>query len=148
MAEHVYRPQNSHLIPPPKDGPAIGVAPPTTGSIPVSPGQASAPPSPATSTSSTTATATPSPKIHGFGHNKHESIESKWQRPVAKTGGATHVRTFFGSLSQQGLEYLDKHINEWLDQHPDAEVKFATLQVGDMPTATGREPALIAQVWI
>ena len=58
------------------------------------------------------------------------------------------MRTFFGSLSQQGLEFIDRHINEWLDTHPDAEVKFATLQVGDMPTATGREPALIAQVWI
>ena len=87
-------------------------------------------------------------KIQQFGQ-KHESVESRWKRPLNKDGsGATHVRTFFGSLSQQGLEFIDRHINEWLDTHPDAEVKFATLQVGDMPTATGREPALIAQVWI
>ena len=159
MAEHVYRPQHSHLIPPASGGPAggspgggsaggpaVATVAPTSGAIPVTPGQASTPGVVVTPAGSGVGGGG-SPKIQQFG-TKHESIESKWQRPVAKTGGATHVRTFFGSLSQQGLEYLDRHINEWLDQHPDAEVKFATLQVGDMPTATGREPALIAQVWI
>ena len=92
----------------------------------------------------------PKPKIHGFASSKPvDSEESKWKRPLQKSGtGATHVRTFSGSLTQHGLEFMDRHINEWLDSHPDAEVKFASLQVGDMPTATGREPALIAQVWI
>jgi hypothetical protein len=136
MAEHVYRPQSSSTPSKPVDdsipmsgGPTLGtVAPAGSGAAPAG-----------------------ASKIHGFtqGGKPPETVESRWKRPLHKNGtGATHVRTFTGNLSQQGLEYLDKHINEWLDSHPDAEVKFATLQVGNMPTATGREPALIAQVWI
>lgn len=122
MAEHVYRPQSSSTPP-------------------VQPAPVAAPPQTLDETK---------PKIHGFSHAKAaETVESRWKRPLQKSGtGATHVRTFSGSLTAQGLEYLDRHINEWLDSHPDAEVKFASLQVGDMPAATGREPALIAQVWI
>lgn len=129
MAEHVYRPQHSQLVP-------------NTGAPPASP------PAPSASGSGTPPVGVES-KIRSLSSAKVETVESRWKRPLNKDGsGATHVRTFVGSLSQQGLEYLDRHINEWLDTHPDAEVKFATLQVGDMPTATGREPALIAQVWI
>jgi hypothetical protein len=138
MAEHVYRPQSSSIMPnkteddsiPVSGGPMVGTVAPAAGSAPAPSGGS---------------------KIHGFTQSGKpaETVESRWKRPLHKNGtGATHVRTFTGNLSQQGLEYLDKHINEWLDSHPDAEVKFATLQVGNMPTATGREPALIAQVWI
>lgn len=140
MAEHVYRPQHSNLVP------NTGATPTAAGGGPIGPGVASG----AGSGVGGGATATSGvSKIHSLSSAKVESVESRWKRPLNKDGaGATHVRTFVGSLSQQGLEYLDRHINEWLDTHPDAEVKFATLQVGDMPTATGREPALIAQVWI
>ncbi len=126
MSEHVYRPQSSQTP----------VAPPV--SVVTAP--ALAPPTHAEHHS----------KIHGFSGTKMgDSGESKWKRSLNKNGaGATHVRTFTGSLSAQGLEYMDQHINEWLDSHPDAEVKFAQLQIGNMPTATGREPAMIAQVWI
>lgn len=153
MAEHVYRPQHSHIVPPaspPGSVTATTASGPNggSGSLPLSSGPTTAhAPTPAGPASHGPAPAG-TPKIQQFGQ-KHESVESRWQRPLNKSGtGATHVRTFFGSLSAQGLEFIDRHINEWLDTHPDAEVKFATLQVGDMPTATGREPALIAQVWI
>lgn len=132
MAEHVYRPQHSQLVP-------------NTGALPATPATT---PVPSASGSGVPPVGIES-KIRSLSSAKVETVESRWKRPLNKNGaGATHVRTFVGSLSQQGLEYLDRHINEWLDTHPDAEVKFATLQVGDMPTATGREPALIAQVWI
>lgn len=136
MAEFVYRPQNSTIVPP-------------AGAAPAASPQATSPAPPASpAPTSSVSHAAPVSKIQSFG-KPHEAVESRWKRPLNKTGnGATHVRTFSGALSQQGLEYIDRHINEWLDTHPDAEVKFATLMVGDMPTATGREPALIAQVWI
>lgn len=134
MAEFVYRPQNSTIVPP--SAPSPGASGSASGSPAASPsvgGQAAAP------------TAS---KIQSL-NKPHEAVESRWKRPLNKNGtGASHVRTFCGAVSQQGLEFLDRHINEWLDTHPDAEVKFATLVVGDMPTATGREPAIIAQVWI
>jgi len=125
MAEFVYRPQNSTIVPPSAPAPASVGSAPAASSAPVS-----------------------ASKIQSLS-KPHEAVESRWKRPLNKNGtGASHVRTFSGAVSQQGLEFLDRHINEWLDSHPDAEVKFATLVVGDMPTATGREPAIIAQVWI
>lgn len=130
MAEFVYRPQNSTIVPPAASPPA---------------GSASSSATPVAGVPTTAPTAS---KIQSL-NKPHEAVESRWKRPLNKNGtGASHVRTFCGAVSQQGLEYLDRHINEWLDTHPDAEVKFATLVVGDMPTATGREPAIIAQVWI
>lgn len=78
-----------------------------------------------------------------------ENIESRWKRAARTSGqGATHVRTFTGKLNPAGLEYLDKHINEWLDNHPDADVKFSTMSVGELATSLGREPTIIVQVWI
>ena len=47
-----------------------------------------------------------------------------------------------------GLEHLDRHINEWLDNHPDAEVKFSTITAGEMGTSIGKESVVVVQVWI
>lgn len=78
-----------------------------------------------------------------------EAIESKWKRPLHANGtGATHVRTFTGKLNAAGLDYMDRYINEWLDNHPSAEVKFATMSVGEFSTALGKEWQLVVQVWI
>jgi hypothetical protein len=42
---------------------------------------------------------------------------------------------------------MDQTINEWLDAHPQYEVKFVNATIG---TFTGKikEPALICQVWV
>lgn len=78
-----------------------------------------------------------------------EAVEARWKRPLHANGtGATHCKTFTGKLTPSGLEWLDKHINEWLDQHPEAEVKFATTTIGVMDTTTGKETAIVVQVWI
>jgi hypothetical protein len=76
-------------------------------------------------------------------------IEARWKRPLQKTGqGATHVRTFTAKLTPASIEYMDKHINDWLDAHMEAEVKFATMVVGDVATSMGKEATLVVQVWI
>ncbi|MBL8756803.1 MAG: hypothetical protein JNK35_00050 [Phycisphaerae bacterium] len=78
-----------------------------------------------------------------------EQIESRWKRPLQKTGqGATHVRTFTAKLTPSSIEYMDKHINDWLDAHMEAEVKFATMVVGEVATSMGKEATLVVQVWI
>lgn len=83
------------------------------------------------------------------GSQPAENIESRWKRVARSSGqGATHVRTFTGKLNAAGLEYLDRHINEWLDNHPDADVKFSTMSVGEIASSLGREPTIIVQVWI
>lgn len=85
----------------------------------------------------------------GSGASGDKAIESSWKRVPNKVGGgATHVRTFSAKMNSSGLEHLDRHINEWLDNHPDAEVKFSTLQVGEMATSIGKENVLVVQVWI
>jgi hypothetical protein len=93
------------------------------------------------------------PKITTIGSgasaNNGASIEACWKRPPSKEArGATHVRTFTGKMNAAGLEHLDRHINEWLDNHPDAEVKFSTISSGEMGTSIGKESVVVVQVWI
>lgn len=89
------------------------------------------------------------PKIQAF--EKSNAIgrtEDSWKRQTNKTGsGATHVKSFHAKLTGESLEFLDKQINEWLDAHPDHEVKFSTATVGEW-TGKLKEPNLIVQVWV
>lgn len=72
---------------------------------------------------------------------------ANWKRqPHANGQGSVRVRSFHGKLSEQGLEYMDHFINEWLDQHPEIEVKFVTSSIG-MFDGKMKEPAVILQVW-
>lgn len=80
-----------------------------------------------------------------LGGKKHEE---KWSRTPNSTGtGAIHVRSFHCKLVGESLEFLDQQINEWLDAHPQYEVKFVTTSIGDW-TGKLREPNLIVQVWV
>ncbi len=74
--------------------------------------------------------------------------EDSWNRTPNVTGtGAIHVKSFHAKLTGESLEFLDKQINEWLDAHPQYEVKFVTSSVGDW-TGKLKEPNLIIQVWV
>lgn len=89
-----------------------------------------------------------SSKIRTFGQRSSSSHHEKWNRtPNVTGGGAIHVRTFHGKLTNESLEFMDQQINEWLDKHPEYEVKMVTSTIG---TFSGKikEPALICQVWI
>lgn len=50
--------------------------------------------------------------------------------PRPGTAGATRMRIFHSKLSDGAVTHLDHQINEWLDQNPDVEVKFANTTVG------------------
>ncbi|MFG0307111.1 MAG: hypothetical protein ACF8Q5_12945 [Phycisphaerales bacterium JB040] len=90
------------------------------------------------------------PKIRNFeqrlsGNRRHED---EWNRSPNSTGtGAIHVKSFHCKLTGDSLEFLDRQVNEWLDAHPQYEVKFVTTSVG---TWTGKlkEPNLIMNVWV
>jgi len=87
-----------------------------------------------------------SKKITAF--EKQRRHEDKWSRTPNTTGqGAIHVRTFHSKLTVDALTYLDQSVNEWLDAHPQYEVKFVTSTVGTM-TGKLKEPQLICQVWV
>ena len=74
--------------------------------------------------------------------------EDKWERSPNYTGtGAIHVKSFHCRLTGDSLEFLDQQINEWLDAHPQYEVKMVTSSMG---TWSGKlkEPNLIVNVWV
>ena len=85
-------------------------------------------------------------KITAFG--KEAKHEENWNRTPNTTGsGAIHVRTFHCKLTDDALTYLDQMVNEWLDAHPQYEVKFAITTVGIL-TGKLKEPHMIVQVWV
>lgn len=90
------------------------------------------------------------PKIRQFGarlggEGRHED---EWDRTPNTTGtGAIHVKSFHAKLTGESLEFLDRQINEWLDSHPQYEVKFVSTCVGEW-TGKIKEPNLIVQVWV
>ncbi|MGH7179563.1 MAG: hypothetical protein ACREJC_19465 [Tepidisphaeraceae bacterium] len=87
-----------------------------------------------------------SKKIKAFGPESHRR-EHHWKRQAQVTGqGAVRVRSFHGKYSDQGMEYLDEAINEWLDNHPEVEVKFVTSTVAVFEGKI-REPALVLNLW-
>lgn len=86
-------------------------------------------------------------RITAFG-GKTKRHEDSWARSPNTTGsGAIHVKTFHCKLTDDALAYLDQGINEWLDAHPQYEVKFVSTSIGIM-TGKLKEPALICQVWV
>ena len=87
-----------------------------------------------------------SKKIQAFG--KDARHEEQWERTPNTTGcGAIHVRTFHSKLTDDALVYMDQCINEWLDAHPQYEVKFVNSTVGVL-TGKSKEPHLICQIWV
>lgn len=68
------------------------------------------------------------------------------RRTFASGQGACRVRTFHGRLSDEGMAYMDDKINEWLDEHPDIEVKFVNTSIG-LYEGKIKEPALVMNVW-
>jgi hypothetical protein len=85
-------------------------------------------------------------KISAFGEKKRH--EDSWNRTPNSTGtGAIHVKTFHCKLTDDALGYMDSCINEWLDAHPQYEVKFVTSTVGTL-TGKLKEPHLICQIWV
>ena len=76
------------------------------------------------------------------------SHADNWNRTPNVTGaGAIHVKTFSAKTNEQSLEFLDQKINEWLDAHPEYEVKFATVAPGEIIGKT-REPGIFVSVWV
>lgn len=92
----------------------------------------------------------PTPKIRAFEQRlgMGASTENQWKRQPNLTGtGAVHVKSFHCKLASESLAYLDQQINEWLDAHPECEVKFVTTAVGEW-TGKIREPNLVVQIWV
>ena len=87
-----------------------------------------------------------SSKIRTFA--RPSSPTENWRRkPTTNGQGATHCRTFVAKLRPEALEHLDQQVNDWLDEHPDYEVKLVTTSVGQLSGKTP-EDALVMNVWV
>jgi hypothetical protein len=87
-----------------------------------------------------------SSKIRTFERARAE--EKTWKRKPNTPGtGAVHVKTFHSKLTEDALRYMDDTINEWLENHPELEVKFVTSTIGVF-TGKLKEPQMITQVWV
>jgi hypothetical protein len=83
-------------------------------------------------------------KLSGGG-DKHTYNKFKRNTNVDGTG-ACRMRTFHGRLSDEGLAFLDDKVNEWLDNHPEVEVKFVSQTVGTFSGKTG-ESEMFVTIW-
>ncbi len=85
-------------------------------------------------------------KIQSFGDRAHH--EKPWRRQPHQTGqGAVHVRTFIAKLRIEAMEHLDEQINDWLEAHPEYEIKFVTTTMGPLKGKLTEE-ALFVNVWV
>jgi len=85
-------------------------------------------------------------QISAFGRERKH--EEEWSRtPNINGTGAIHVKTFHSKITDDALVYMDQQINEWLDAHPEYEVKFVTSTVGTL-TGKNKEPNIICQIWV
>lgn len=86
-------------------------------------------------------------KIRAFGVKAAITSKHEYARKPAVTGrGACRVRSFHARLSDEGLTFMDEKINEWLDHHPEIEVKLVTSSTAVFEGKI-REPALVLNVW-
>ena len=88
-----------------------------------------------------------SSKIRAFDNAEHHQ-EHQWKRQPNSTGqGAVRVKTFVAKLRLDAIEHMDEQINEWLDNHPEYEVKFATTSIGPL-VGKLTEDAIFVNVWV
>ena len=72
----------------------------------------------------------------------------QWKRACnTSTSGATHVKSFHCKLSGEALEHMDRQINDWLDAHPELDVKFVTTAIGEW-IGKIKEDNMIVCVWV
>ena len=87
-------------------------------------------------------------KIQVFGQALRKPHTDNWNRTPNTTGqGAIHCKTFVAKLRLDAIDNLDEQVNEWLDNHPEYEVKFVTTSVGKLVGKIS-EDALFMNVWV
>lgn len=86
--------------------------------------------------------------IQVFGQATLAPHSDNWNRKPNITGsGAIHVKSFVAKLRHDAITHLDEQVNEWLDAHPEYEVKFVTTTVGKLVGKIS-EDAIFMNVWV
>ncbi len=85
--------------------------------------------------------------ITQFGGQRKPHDEHWARTPNTPGTGAIHVKTFVTKLRLDAIEHLDEQVNQWLDAHPEYEVKFVTTAVGKL-VGKNVEEAIFMSVWV
>ncbi len=105
------------------------------------------PPTPLPGQPAGAASQQPTSKIRAFSVAGTHVSQHQYKRQPNVTGqGATRVRTFHGRLSDEGMAFMDDKINEWIDNHPEIEIKFVTTCIG-LYEGKIRDQALVVNIW-
>lgn len=87
-------------------------------------------------------------KIMIFGEAERKAHSDHWNRtPNTTGGGAIHVKTFVAKLRLDAIDNLDEQVNNWLDLHPEYEVKFVSTSIGKLVGKIS-EDAIFMNVWV
>lgn len=88
------------------------------------------------------------------GSNKIRTFDTRkahvdhWKRTPNVTGsGAIHVKTFVSKLRLDAIDHMDEQVNEWLDNHPEYEIKFVSQTIGKL-VGKNTEDAMFLSVWV
>ena len=84
-------------------------------------------------------------RIHVTSEQHLAAINYKRTLNNNKTG-AMRMRIFHCRLSENGVEYMEHAINEWLENHPEIEIKTSNTVVG-MWDGKIKENNLICTIW-
>jgi hypothetical protein len=83
-----------------------------------------------------------------LGSAQKADYEEQFDRSPNKTGeGAVRCRVFHSKIQETGLEFMQDQINQWLDAHPEIEVKQVGHMVGEFSGKSSHEPNVIVMVW-
>lgn len=94
------------------------------------------------------------PSSNVIGSDKIRTFDTRkphvahWKRtPNVTNAGAIHVKTFVTKLRLDAIEHMDQQINDWLDNHPEYEIKFVSQSIGKL-VGKNTEDALFVSVWV
>ena len=85
-------------------------------------------------------------KIKAFGPETAVRNQSWTRQPVQTGKGAVRVKSFHAKFSDQGVEHLDESINQFIDTHPEVDIKFVTTNVG-LYDGKIKDVFLVVNVW-
>lgn len=77
-----------------------------------------------------------------------KAVSREWKRALLEDStNATRCRTFHCKLNDSSMAVMNESINEWVDSHPEIQIKFATSCIGPVEGKSSNDPHLILTIF-
>ena len=84
----------------------------------------------------------------GTSHGAPVPEEDHYRRPLQpESPHATRCRTFHAKLTDASMAHMNQLINEWVDKHPEIEIKFAMNCIGMVEGKSSQDPNIFVTVF-